>query len=177
VAGLRRRSRHYLLILLAATPARGQERPAGAEVGIDASIGFLSTNAVPDVRGTSINAHGGWELRLGIAPELEFGFASFNSGPVDEGVSWFMAGARYSGEIGWFAFFAQAHAGYGHLTNYNIVRDDLAWDFAGGFLMRATNDVSFGPRFGTRYIDAFVPAGGSTLWYELGVSLQLTLRP
>jgi hypothetical protein len=177
VVGLRRWSRHYLLILLAATPARAQERPPGVEIGIDASVGFLSTIAVPDVRGTSINAHGGWELRLGIAPEIEFGFASFNSGPVDEGVSWFMAGARYCANVGRLGFFAQAHGGYGHVTNYNIVRDDLAWDFAGGVLVQATYDVSFGLRFGTRYIDTFVPAGGSTLWYELGVSLQLNLRP
>ncbi len=114
---------------------------------------------------------------MGFAPELALGFASWSTALVNEGVFWFVAGGRFSLEHRGVSFFAAAHAGYGHITDYNAQADGAAIDFSLGFLFHTTPMISFGPRFGTNYIDGFVPAGASQLWYDLGLSMQLNLRP
>ena len=180
----RRWPHQYLLVLLlfAAGPARAQTRPEGAEIGIDVAFAPLVTAFGDSQTGYAANAHGGWETRFGLAPELEMGMASWSSIFSSESAFWFCPGLRYTAQLDRFGFFASSHVGYGHLDANAVTAvsgGGLAIDFRAGLLVHGTPEVAFGPLVGFTHVDLFktVPILASELWYEIGAGLLITLRP
>ena len=179
----RRWPHQYLLVLLlAATPARAQTRPEGAEIGIDVGLAPLVTAFGDQQIGYAASAHGGWETRFGLATEVEMGLASWSSNFASESAFWFCPGLRYTAQLDRFGFFASSHLGYGHIDANAVTGvsgGGLAIDFRAGLLVHGTPEVAFGPLIGFTHIDLFktVPIFASELWYEIGAGLLITLRP
>ena len=171
---------HLLILLFAASPASAQTRPERAEIGIDVGLARLVTAFGDQPTGYAATAHGGWETKYGLAPELEMGLASWSGIFANESTFWFAPGLRYTAEVDRFGFFAATHLGYGHIDGdaaTGVSGGGLAIDFAAGLFVRLTPDVAAGPRLAFTHIDLFrtVPVFASELWWEIGAGLLITL--